>query len=336
MDRREFVRQCAQGVLALAGALYGVGRAAAEAGEPSAIDLGPFLGQRSIGRRKAPPLLHGANYDQHIRRSGPGSEYNLGGVDYAPVRFFAPTEVCPVAAGAVMGLRDDDKYGGIMLDIRHGLGWKSEYAHLQARYVGFPARVARRDVLAIRGRAGQGASRSGVMEEHLHLTVRGPVYTPLFTGIAIQERPKAVARWRYVLDPDAFSLAGTGRALPYAQPEDDALDEAFLAKHAAAVAWCDTLLDRLADADAAQAKVRERWEIQSQFDAQVDERMRFVWQRLVAGPHPFSAAEVADHRATLLDFMTTVPRFTAPIADADRQEDYRRLRPEPLKVYGQS
>jgi hypothetical protein len=106
------------------GWVHGVASSAAT--EPPALDLGPYLVKGTPGARKAPSLFRSADYAQHVNRSGPAAEYNLGGIDYAPVTFFGPTEICPVAAGAVIGVRDNDQYAGIVLDIAHGLGWISE------------------------------------------------------------------------------------------------------------------------------------------------------------------------------------------------------------------
>ncbi len=335
MNRRHFLRLSGAG---LAGFVLPLGRAplAAEApGGKKPLDVTTALRRRGTGSRPAPAYLRENNYAQHVNRTGAGREYDLGGIDYAPVQWFKATEICPVAAGAITAHRDDVKYGGMVLTVAHGLGWRTEYAHLDARYKAYPERVTRREVIAIMGRAGQGATRSGVMETHLHLTLYGPIYSPLFAGIAIQERPKSRLRWRYVLDPEEFSLDGQHARLPYNREEDTQRDDSFLAKHRAAVTFCTTLLERINDLDSQMAAKREPWELATGLDAHVDERLWFVWQRLQTGPHPFSEEEVTEYRATLMDFMTTVPWFTAPIVEPERRGEYRCDRATPLKVYGQ-
>src|SRR5262249_54105633 len=55
--------------------------------------------------------------------------------------------------------------------------------------------------------------------------------------------------------------------------------------------------------------------------------------RLERGPHPFTEDDAHAHRATLLRFMSTVPRFTAPIVEPTRRGEYHVLRTQPVKVY---
>jgi murein DD-endopeptidase MepM/ murein hydrolase activator NlpD len=341
VSRRHFLRFTGTAGLCVAAGLAAPLRSARSGNleaDRTAIDLSRRSARSADAGRSRPSYLHGNDYAQHVNR--PQMEYNLGGVDYAPASGPAgETEVCPVAAGAVTGAVDDEPMGGMYLTIAHGLGWKTEYNHLRARYVGHPDTLVRREVIGIMGRSGRGATRPGFVEVHLHLSLFGPVYSPLFRGVAVQverRRPNWIPRWGYVLDPEEFSLAGAPARLPYSREADAQADEAFLAKHADAVEFCDGLLDRMGDAEAAAAKQREAWEVRCAFDGHVDERIWYLWQRFRSGRHPFSPGQVSEHRATLLDFMGTVPRLTAPIVESAQRQTYRLPHPAPLKVYAQS
>ncbi len=338
VSRRQFLRFTGTAGLVLASGLAAPLRPArshSQEPERTRIDLSRPSAPAADPRPR-PPYLHGNNFAQHVNR--PELEYNLGGIDYAPV-YGTETEVCPVAAGAVTGAVDNEPMGGMYLTIAHGLGWKSEYNHLRARYVGHPDSPARREVIGIMGRSGRGATRPGFVEVHLHLSLFGPVYSPLYRGITVQvdrQRPHWTPRWGYVLDPEEFSWNGPHARLPYSRDTDAQADEAFLAKHADAVEFCDGLLDRIGDAEAAVAKQREPWEVRCAFDAHVDERIWYLWQRLRSDRHPFSNGQVSEFRATLLDFMSTVPRLTAPIVESAERQAYRLPHPAPLKIYAQS
>src|SRR2546427_10008393 len=148
-----------------------------------------------------------------------------------------------------------------MLGVGHGLGWKTQYAHLQARFIGYRERVERRDVTAVMGASGTGASRGGGgVARHLHLTLLGPAWVPLFAGASRQDRPANNLGWRHILDPEEFSLGGRNTFLPYSRVDDAAHDSAFAAMHEEAVRVSDDLHDRIVDADATRQKTREHIE----------------------------------------------------------------------------
>jgi hypothetical protein len=272
-----------------------------------------------------------SSFPDHVRRH----EYALGGIDYGPVGINEDSYICPVAAGFVIGTHDHAPSAGMFLTIAHGLGWKTQYAHLQARFVGFRDRVERRDIVAVMGASGQGATRGGVgVARHLHLTLWGPAWSPLFAGASRQDHAKSPSGWRYVLDPEEFSLGGRNTYLPYSRAEDAPVhDTAFAAVHEEAVRVADDLLDRMRDMDAIRVKRRKEFEEQMQFDYDVDQRIWFLWQRLDGGPHPFAPDEAHAHRATLLRFMRAVPRFTAPIVEPARRTEYRVHREQPVKTF---
>jgi hypothetical protein len=259
---------------------------------------------------------------------------NTAGIDYGPAAASEVTAICPIAAGVIIGHLNNKAVSGMGLIIAHGLGWKSEYWHLASRYVGFRDKIRRRDVIATMGRMGLATNRATPVAhpDHLHLNLLGPAYSPIFDRSRIQHRPKNRPGFQHYTDAELFSLAGPDAPLPYSRGEDAWLDLEFGADHAAAVSYCDQLLDRIDDEGAREAKRREKWEIESQFDYQVDQRMWFLWQRLQDGPHPFSAREVDEHRATLRRFMGVLPTFTAPIVEPDRRGEYRIIRASPLKV----
>src|SRR5262249_58864494 len=107
------------------------------------------------------------------------------------------TLVCPVAAGVAIGAHDDISTSGMALVIGHGLGWKTYYAHLQARFIGYRERVERRDVTAVMGASGTGASRGGGGgARHLHLTPRGAAWAPLVPPASRQGKPANHLRLR--------------------------------------------------------------------------------------------------------------------------------------------
>jgi murein DD-endopeptidase MepM/ murein hydrolase activator NlpD len=295
------------------------------------IDLGPALATRVTGRGFARYLEVGSSsFPDHVRRA----ELSLGGIDYGPAAIGADTEVAPAAAGTVIKAVDNETYGGMAITIAHGLGWKTDYAHLQARYIGYRERVERRDLIAIMGASGLGASRGGLgVARHLHLTLYGPAWTPLYAGVNLQKLTAERPSWRHVLDPEEFSLGGRNSYLPYSRAGDASHDTSFLALHADAVRVVDRLLDRLGDAAAAQAKLRTPLERDARFDYDVDQRLWFVWNRLGGETHPFSATEAGEHRAALLRFMSVTPRFTSPIVEPARRAEYRARRLTPLKVY---
>jgi hypothetical protein len=311
-------------------ALVGLGSGCAGSSR-GLIDLGPAFATRVTGRGFPPYLDVGSSsFPDHVRRP----ELSLGGIDYGPVAVREDTLVAPAAAGTVIKAVDNQTYGGMGITVGHGLGWKTDYAHLQARYVGYRERLERRDVFAVMGATGLGASRGGLgVARHLHLTLYGPAWTPLYAGASLQTHPRTRPTWRYVLDPEEFSLAGRNSYLPYSRGDDASHDTAFLALHADAVRAVDVLLDRLGYAAAAEAKLRTRFERETQFDYEIDQRLWFVWTRLGGDAHPFSATEVGEHRATLLRFMSATPRFTAPIVEPGRRAEYRMRRPSPMKVY---
>lgn len=295
------------------------------------IDLGPALATRVTGRGFARYLEVGSSsFPDHVRRP----ELSLGGIDYGPVAVGGDTYIAPAAGGTVIRAADNETYGGMAVMVAHGLGWKTDYAHLKARYIGDREHIERRDVMAIMGASGLGASRGGLgVARHLHLTLYGPAWTPLYAGVTLQTLTTENASWRHVLDPEEFSLAGRNSYLPYSRDGDHEHDAAFLALHADAVRVVDGLLDRLGDATAAQAKARTRFERETGFDYAVDQRLWFVWNRLGGESHPFTAAQVDEHRAALRRFMSATPRLTSPIVEPARRAEYRTRRPTPLKVY---
>lgn len=313
LSRRRFVALTASFVAGCASAPTGrAGRIAL----PALAD--PLLG--SAGRPVPPLLSLGSTtystFAGHVTRPA-GGGYTLGGIDYGPLPGHADTDVCAVAAGVVIGSTDHSGSGGVRLTVAHGLGWKTDYNHLKLRVATYRQRVRRGERIAVMGASGTGASRVeiGGTAVHLHLTLWGPAWTPLYDGIAVQKWPSGNAGFTSVLDPEDFSLAGAGRRLPYTRGGDEVLDHAFLGLHAEAVTFCDDLLDRLGDAEAARARARERWEQDTRFEYHVDRRLLFLWQRLEQGLHPFTPAQVLDYRAVAAKFMQAVPRFTAPVLE---------------------
>jgi hypothetical protein len=288
------------------------------------------------GRQTARLLPYNATFAGHLRRIGGDSGIGSAGIDYAPHPGAERTLISPVAAGVVIGHRDSLDVSGMTLTIAHGLGWKSEYAHLEARFVGYGSgRVERGDIIAIMGASGTGATRGETRGPlpHVHVNLIGPEFTPLYRGLVVQPWPQRNPGYHYLVDAEDFSLAGRATALPYRRRDDDALDLSFLRAHDEAVQYCDDLLDRLGDAEAAAAKQRSQWERATDFAYDVDLRIWLLWRRLEGTQHPFDAAQVARHRATLLTFITTMPRLTAPVVEAPRVGEYRRRRETPLKVY---
>ena len=288
--------------------------------------------------RGTPPVLaFGSSFRDHIRRIG-GDSSGIGnaGIDYAPHPGAERTLICPVAAGIVIGHRDSATISGMTITIAHGLGWKSEYAHLEARFVGYgTGRVSRGDIVAVMGASGTGAGRGGTRGplRHTHLNLWAPAFTPLFQGIEIQPWPNNNPGYRYLVDAEAFSLGGSATGLPYRRPDDDALDHAFLQTHEAAVRYCDALLDTLGDADAAGAKERNRFERETEFAYNVDLRVWYLWQRLSGAQHPFNVATVGEHRHALRAFVNGVPQLGAPVVEPTRRSEYRMLRAQPIRVY---
>ena len=321
LDRRDF----------LALGLAGLASACAPDTPRGLIDLTPALATGVRDRQHPPYLRLGASsFQDHVRRQ----DYNLGGIDYGPAAANEDTLVCPVAAGIVISAHDNVTSAGMIIGIGHGLGWKTQYAHLQARFIGYRERVERRDVAAVMGASGTGASRGGLaVSRHLHLTLLGPAWAPLFARASRQDQPAADPGWRHILDPEEFSLGGRNTFLPYSRGGDAAYDSAFAALHDEAVRVADDLLDRIGDADAARTKTRDRFEREVRFDYHVDQRIWFLWQRLERGPHPFTEDDARAHRATLLRFMSAAPRFTAPIVELVRRSEYRLRRAQPLKTY---
>ncbi len=314
LPRRRFV--------ALAAAGFAAGCASASTGRAGGIALQSLLDPLpgSAGRPTPPLLSLGSTtystFAGHVTRRA-GSGYTLGGIDYGPLPGHHDTEVCAVAAGVVIGSTDHSGSGGVRLTIGHGLGWKTEYNHLKLRLATYRQRVRRGERIAVMGASGTGASRVeiGGPAVHLHLTLWGPAWTPLYDGIEVQNWPGRSPGFTSVLDPEDFSIAGAGRKLPYARPGDEALDNSFLGLHAEAVKFCDDLLDRLSDGEAARTRARERWEQETRFEYQVDRRIWFLWQRLEQGSHPFTPAQVVDYRAIVSKFMQAVPRLTAPVLE---------------------
>lgn len=320
MNRRHVLER---GLLAFAGAVTSsvVGCTTGA----SRIDLAPQLTPTVEASRSHPPLLaNSATFLNHINR-GAGSGANLGGVDYAPVPGEAETDVCPVAAGVVINSVERSFGGGTFVTIAHGLGWKSEYSHLERRFVRYRDRVDRRDVVARMGSSGWGAAR-GVMGVvvHTHLTLWGPVYTPLFRGVTVQDWPQGNRGFRHALDPEPFSLGGRRAPLLYSRAEDAALDERFRQAHLEAVALADMVIDQIGDTEATQSRERTRSEREVGFDYHVDQRLWWLWQRLATGRHPFASAESSSYQARLAALMSTVPRLTAPIVEPARRTEYHR------------
>ena len=273
----------------LALGLAGLATACAPDGSRALIDLTPTIAT-TVRDRQAPSYFHlgTSSFQDHVRRQ----DFDLGGIDYGPAAANDDTLVCPVAAGVVISARDNTASAGMMLGVGHGLGWKTHYAHLQARFIGYRERVERRDVTAVMGASGTGASRGGVgVARHLHLTLLGPAWAPLFAGASRQDRPANNLGWRHILDPEEFSLGGRNTFLPYSRGNDAAHDSAFAALHDEAVRVADDLLDRIGDADATRTKTRDQFEREARFDYHVDQRIWFMWQRLERGPHPFTEDE---------------------------------------------
>jgi len=321
VTRRRFLERSV-GALAGAAVSSSIGGCSTQA---SRIDLAPRLTPAAGSRRAQPPLLgSGATFLNHINR-GAGSGVNLGGVDYAPLPGETEVEVCPVAAGVVINSIERSFSGGTFVTVAHGLGWKTEYYHLERRLAGYRDRVARRDVVALMGSSGWGAARGAMgVVVHTHLTLWGPAYTPLFGGVLAQDWPQGSRGYQHPLDPEQFSVGGRHSALLYSRAEDAALDERFLAAHLEAVVLADGVLDRIGDAEAIKSKERTRAEREVGFDFHLDQRLWSIWQRLANGQHPFTPSETESYRARLATVMSTVPRLTAPIVEPGRRAEYRR------------
>jgi murein DD-endopeptidase MepM/ murein hydrolase activator NlpD len=320
LTRRQFVTGTAA---VLSAACVRAGGIATPADEriPLRPRLAPLAG---AARRPAPPLLAigsstYATFAGHVNRPAAGG-VTAGGVDYAPLPGDAPTEVCAVARGVVIASSPHSGYCGVLLNVGHGLGWKSGYCHLRSRLATYRGWVGRGEPIALMGATGTGASRVeiGGPVVHLHLTLWGPAWTPLYDGIDVQQFSNPDAGFAYRLDPEQFSVAGIGTLLPYVRPGDDGLDDKFLTLHDEAVRRCDALLARLGDAEALQIRTRNQWEVETKFDYHVDQRIWYLWQRLGRGAHSLSPAEAAENRAALRAYMEVVPRFTAPLVERRR------------------
>lgn len=260
--------------------------------------------------------------------------YNTGGVDYAPLPVQATTEICPAAEGVVVGFNDNYPVSGMTFFIAHGLGWTTAYSHLKGRFVGYRRWAFRRHVIALMGDSGLGGRRGGMeiqSQDHLHLTLYGPPYAPLLKDVALQEFPpdREILR-RYVMDPEDFSIAGKSTYLPYQRDQDSRYDHEFSAMNREAIDFCDRMLDALGDAAAMNAKARGRFEKETYFSYRVGERILFLWERLERGPHSFTASQVDGYRTKLLEFMTTVPRLTAPIVEPSRRASYDTISRTPV------
>jgi hypothetical protein len=72
------------------------------------------------------------------------------------------------------------------------------------------------------------------------------------------------------------------------------------------------------DAEALQVRTRDRWEVETTFDYNVDQRIWYLWQRLGRGAHSLSAAEAAENRAALRAYMEVTPRLAAPLVERRR------------------
>jgi len=316
LGRREFLRHGSIALLggAIGGALSGCSQTTSDAKVRLDLKLESTL---TSSRHRPPYRSASPSCLDHMRR-GEGCA-----IDYAQIQGLHQTEICPAARGVVIGVRNHPMLG-MFSTIAHGLGWKSMYAHLQARHAQVGDTVARRDIVAIMGNSGTGGTRGGLQDEHLHFEVFGPLWTPLFRGVLFWDNrfQGDGGYFRYSIDPEELSLGGKSQFLYYSREEDEAQDRAFLMKHDAAVKFCDHLLNRLADADAEQIKARRPAERETGFDAHVDGRIWGLWQRLLRGTHPFSISQVEEYRVTLLDFMATTPRLTSPIVEPARREEY--------------
>ena len=122
--------------------LGGIGAAVAgcatTSGPVGPLDLAPRLTPLVADRSRAPYLPHGASFFDHVNRVGVGSAggASVAGIDYAPLPSSIETLICPPARGLVIGQRDAHTVSGMTLMIAHGLGWKTEYGHLESRFVG--------------------------------------------------------------------------------------------------------------------------------------------------------------------------------------------------------
>ena len=321
LDRRDF----------LALGLAGLASACAPDAPRGLIDLTPALATGVRDRQHPPYLRLGtSSFQDHVRRQ----DYNLGGIDYGPAAANEDTLVCPVAAGIVISAHDNVTSAGMTIGIGHGLGWKTQYAHLQARFIGYRERVERRDVAAVMGASGTGASRGGLtVSRHLHLTLLGPAWAPLFARASRQDQPAADPGWRHILDPEEFSLGGRNTFLPYSRGGDAAYDSAFATLHDEAVRVADDLLDRIGDADAPRRRRATGSNARCVSTITSTSGSGSWGQRLEHGPHPFTEDDARAHRATLLRFMSAAPRLTAPIVEPARRSEYRVRRAQPMKKY---
>ncbi len=179
--RREFLKTAVGLVATLAGC------ATADVALRDSIEIDSRLPPGDVaGRQTARLFPFNATFAGHLRRIG-GDSSGIGsaGIDYAPHPGAERTLISPVAAGVVIGHRDSHDISGMILTIAHGLGWKSEYAHLEARFVGYGnGRVERGDIIAIMGASGTGATRGGTQGPlpHVHLNLVGPAFTRSIEG----------------------------------------------------------------------------------------------------------------------------------------------------------
>ncbi len=280
-----------------------------------ALDLSPELARpaTALTDRSFPEIFHGGTFAEH--RSRP--EYRaLAGIDYAPTG--EETEIVPVAEGVVYG-HFTHPVGGRVAVIHHGLGFVSQYFHLQERTVGLGDFVTRDTVIGLMGDTGSGARTAG---KHVHLTVLAPFYAAHLQLDDVQHFEANDTVSSFVVDPEEFSVLGRHRPLPFARSEDSALDERFRVELREARIEVDRLLGL--SPTMRRTRFSERFgslvaRVGPQIDLTLD---RDVWDLDQAWTEsPARASTEADRvDQSLTRIMTLTPRFTAPVKDTGRPE----------------
>jgi murein DD-endopeptidase MepM/ murein hydrolase activator NlpD len=313
LTRREFARRSARWMAGVAAALGGC---AAPRPVGPALDLSPELTRPGtpLTGRTFPRIFHGGTFAEHRRRP----EYRaLAGIDYAPAG--AETEIVPVAAGVVYGYFSHPM-GGNAVVVHHGLGFVSQYFHLQERTVALGDLVTRDTVVGLMGATGSGARTVG---KHVHLTVLAPFYAAHLQLDDVQYFEANDTVSSYVVDPEEFSVLGRHRALPLARREDAALDERFRVDLREARIEVDRLLRLFPRIQ--RTRFSERFgalvtRVGSRVDLTLDRDAADLYQSVASDSPGARDADPDRIRASLARIMALTPRFTAPVKDGDRPE----------------
>lgn len=264
-----------------------------------------------------------ADYSQHLRRL---VVRPWPGLDIAPIG--DPTEIVPAASGYVYNIIPDNEFGGgMILQIMHPFGYRSNYLHLDARYVDKRIEVKRRDVIADMGATGEGA----VGITHLHFNIVGPEYSKFLKGVEMYHNVVG----EFIPDPEDFSIAGKGSKLPYQRQEDKSYDEALWKMHFDAQKYMEPVMREFpkgqvkVKSDLAKQRLVEEFgirKLEEEFGIRaIDKDIEFTVSSILDGKHPFSKGGAEKIVAQLSTYMQRVPRLTAPIKEPARANDYNYL-----------